>query len=147
MTPDVLARKLGRLRTLLADLAPHAGKSMDQVVADHYEIERILELLVQVAVDMVGHDLAERGVVPDTYRSAFMEAGRRELLPEDLAARLADAAGLRNVLVHIYDEIDYEIVTASVNPALEDFSRFADIYGRRLEDEGQDRSGLDIAER
>jgi len=42
MTPDVLARKLARLKTLIADLAPHSGKSVDQVAHDRYEIERIL---------------------------------------------------------------------------------------------------------
>ena len=42
-----------------------------------------------------------------------------------LAGRLADAAGLRNVLVHLYEDIDYEIVAASVERALEDFGEFS----------------------
>jgi uncharacterized protein YutE (UPF0331/DUF86 family) len=134
MTRDVLARKLRRLDTLLHDLAPHAGKSVEAVFEKRYEIERLLELLVQVSVDLVGHDLAERGVIPDTYRAAFIEAGRHGLVPPDLADRLAAAAGLRNVLVHLYEDIDYEIVTASVNRALDDFGRVADLYRMRLRD-------------
>lgn len=132
MTRDVLARKLARLRALLADLAPHHGKSAEEVREDRYEIERILELLVQVAIDPAAHDLAERGTVPETYRDVFLQAGRSGLIPPDLATRLADAAGLRNVLVHLYDDIDYEIVAASIGPALEDFGRLAELYARRL---------------
>lgn len=138
MTKDVLARKLRRLQILLADLAEHRGKSVDQVVEDRYEIERILELLVQVSVDLVSHDLGERGVVPKSYRDAFVQAGAQGLLPAELAASLADAAGLRNVLVHLYEEIDYELVTASIGRALEDFARVVEIYERRLQEDAGD---------
>lgn len=137
MTRAVLARKLERLRTYLSDLQPHSGKSVDQVLEDSYEVERLLELLVQVAVDIVGHELAEKGIVPDSYRDAFFQAGKRGLLPSELAASLADAAGLRNVLVHIYEDIDYEIITNSIDEALRDFGRFLELYSARLDDEGQ----------
>jgi uncharacterized protein YutE (UPF0331/DUF86 family) len=131
---DVLARKLAALATLLRDLEPHAGKSAAQVHEARYEIERILELLVQVTVDLLGHELAEQGVVPASHPDTFLQAGRRGLLPEDLAASLADAAGLRNVLVHLYERIDYEIVAASIDRSLRDFGRVVDLYRERLED-------------
>jgi uncharacterized protein YutE (UPF0331/DUF86 family) len=134
VTRDVLARKLGRLRVLLADLAPHAGRSASEIIDSPYEVERLLELLVQIAVDVVGHDLAELGIVPESYRRTFLLAGEQGLLPSDLAASLADAAGLRNVLVHMYEEIDYEIVATSVERALRDFGRFLELYARRLDD-------------
>lgn len=136
MTRDVLLRKLSRLRTYLADLEPHAGKSAGDVAADAYEIERLLELLVQVSVDITTHELAELGIVPETYRKAFESAGHEGLLPPDLAASLADAAGLRNVLVHLYEDIDYEIVAASIGRALRDFSRFLDVYAERVNQDG-----------
>ena len=132
MTPEVLARKLAVLERYLEDLRPHHGKSVEEVQRDPYEIERLLELVVQVAVDIVSHDLAERGTTPVSYRDAFLRAADAGILPEALAARLADAAGLRNILVHMYETIDYEIVAASVSPALEDFGAFLDRYRRRL---------------
>lgn len=141
MTRDVLARKLERLRIYLTGLAPHEGKSAEEVRADPYEVERLLELLVQVAVDIVSHELAERGRVPDSYRDAFLAAGAEGLLPEGLSERLAKAAGLRNVLVHLYNEIDYEIVAASIGRALRDFGRFLDVYAARLE-EGDPGGGV-----
>lgn len=135
MTREVLARKLASLRRYLADLTPHAGKSAERILEDRYEVERLLELLVQVAVDIVTHELWERGVVPDSYRGAFLAAAKEGLLPDGLASRLADAAGLRNILVHLYEEIDYEIVAASVEEALRDFAVFADLYAGRLDEE------------
>jgi uncharacterized protein YutE (UPF0331/DUF86 family) len=132
VTRDVLSRKLNRLRTYLSDLAPHSGRSADDLLEDPYEVERLLELVVQVAADIVKHDLAERGVIPESYRAAFVDAGRLALIPIALAARLADAAGLRNILVHLYEKIDYDIVAASIDRALTDFSEFLDVYSARL---------------
>lgn len=132
MTAEVLARKLAGLERYLEDLRPHCGKSVEEVERDPYEIERLLELVVQVAVDIVSHDLAQRGTAPVSYRDAFLRSADAGILPEALAKRLADAAGLRNILVHMYETIDYEIVAASLSPALEDFGAFLDRYRRLL---------------
>lgn len=133
MTREVLARKLASLERYLEDLRPHRGRAADELRRDPYEVERLLELVVQVAVDILSHELAERSVTPESYRDAFLCAADAELIPGDLADRLAGAAGLRNVLVHMYDDIDYEIVAASVSRALDDFGRFLDLYRERLD--------------
>lgn len=80
MTSEVFARKLTRLRTCMDDLRPHAGKSADEVFEARYEIERLLELMVQVAVVIVSHELAQHEVVPETYRGAFLIGGERGLI-------------------------------------------------------------------
>ncbi len=135
MSPEVLARKLERLRAYLSDLVPHRGRSAAELREDPYEVERLLELLVQVSVDILAHELAERDETPTSYRETFERAGRRGLLPEDLAGRLADAAGLRNILVHLYEEIDYEIVAASIGSAVDDFGELLEVLQRRLEEQ------------
>lgn len=132
MSPDVLARKLRRLGGYLDDLATHRGRGAAEIAADPYELERLLELVVQVAVDVLSHLLAERGASPPSYRATFELAGEHDLLPGELAGRLADAAGLRNVLVHLYEDIDYDIVAASVEPALADFGELARHLQERL---------------
>ncbi len=133
MTRDVLARKLDALRRYLDDLRPHRGRSADDIEDAPYEVERLLELIVQVAADIGAHELAERGTTPASYRDAFAQAGAATLIPRALASRLSEAAGLRNILVHLYETIDYEIVAASVGDALDDFQAFMDHYATRLE--------------
>lgn len=135
MAPDVLLRKLTYLRQLLSDLAPYRDANLEEVIADHYKLERLLELLVMTAGDLIFHLLAERGHTPKTYRDAFEMAGKEGLLPTDLAQRLAEAAGMRNVLVHMYEEIDYTILHNSIAPALRDFSQFVSILATRVEEE------------
>jgi uncharacterized protein YutE (UPF0331/DUF86 family) len=121
---EVLLRKLAYLRLLLRDLRAFEHASQAEVEAQHYAVERIIELLVGAASDLLFHLLAERGLQPGSYREAFKLAGREGLLPAELAERLQLAAGMRNILVHMYEEIDYAIVHQSIGAMLQDFARF-----------------------
>ena len=44
MAPDVLLRKLSYLRQLLHDLTPYKDATFDEVEAEHYKLERLMEL-------------------------------------------------------------------------------------------------------
>ena len=81
---------------------------------------------------MVAHLVVEQGSSPSSYRESFLEAGRLEIVPVDLAARLADAAGLRNVLVHMYEDIDYQIVAGSIG-TIRNFRELLDTLSQRLD--------------
>lgn len=134
MPPEVLLRKLTYLRQLLIDLAPFEGATLAKVQAEHYKLERLFELLVITASDILFHELAELGLSPDSYRHAFNLAAEQGLLPPDLAGRLQLAAGMRNVIVHLYQDIDYAILQDSISPALQDFGQFVALFEARLDD-------------
>jgi uncharacterized protein YutE (UPF0331/DUF86 family) len=134
VTPEVLLRKLDYLKQLLVDLAPYEGAALAQVRSDHYKLERLFELLVMTASDILFHQLVERGLTPDSYRGAFALAATEDLLPPDLAGRLQEAAGMRNVIVHLYQEIDYRVLRDSISPALRDFGQFVALFEARLDD-------------
>ncbi|MCA9897289.1 MAG: DUF86 domain-containing protein, partial [Anaerolineales bacterium] len=99
MAPDVLLRKLSYLRQLLHDLTPYKDATFDEVEAEHYKLERLMELLVMAASDILHHLLAERGITAVSYKSAFQLAAKEGMLPAELSDRLQNAASMRNVLV------------------------------------------------
>jgi uncharacterized protein YutE (UPF0331/DUF86 family) len=134
VAPEVFLRKLTYLRQLLADLAPFEGATLAEVQAEHYKLERIFELLVMAASDILHHLLAERGITPANHRDTFRLAAEQGLIPADLAARLQDAAGMRNVLVHLYEQINYTILRDSISPALRDFEQFVALFETGLDD-------------
>ena len=133
MAVDVLIRKLNYLRQLLADLAPYEGATLAQVESEHYKLERLFELLVITATDLLQHLLAEQQLVPDSYRATFIMAAEQGLIPNDLAERLQQAAGMRNIIVHLYEEIDYVILRDSIALALRDFTQFVAIFEASLD--------------
>jgi len=134
MAPEVLLRKLDYLRQLLTDLTPYENASLADVINDHYKIERIFELLVVVATDILNHLLAERGLVASTYRETYQLAAEHNLLPPDLANRLQEAASMRNLIVHLYERIDHAILHTSIGPMLRDFEQFLTLFETRLDD-------------
>jgi hypothetical protein len=81
VTPEVLLRKLTYLRQLLADLALFEGATVDEVQADHYTVERLFELLVVTASDILFHELAKQDLTPDSYRGRSSWQPSRDCCP------------------------------------------------------------------
>ena len=101
MSSDVISKKLVSMTTYLNDLLPYKDTAFDEFMKKHYEIERLLELLVMTASDIVFHLISAKGEqVPTSYRTAFLKAGEIGIITKELSETLALSAGLRNILVH-----------------------------------------------
>jgi uncharacterized protein YutE (UPF0331/DUF86 family) len=125
MSPEVLNKKLLLMTTYLNDLMPYKDISFENFMERHYEIERLIELLVMTASDIVFHLISAKGEpAPTSYKAAFLRAGEMGIITEDLSRNLALSAGLRNILVHEYEEIDYSLVHKSIPIAIRDFTIF-----------------------
>ena len=125
MSPEVIRKKLISMTTYLNDLIPYKDITFDKFMEKHYEIERLLELLVITASDIVFHLISSKGeAVPSSYKAAFLRAGEIGIISEKLSNKLALSAGLRNILVHEYEEIDYTLVHKSIPMAIRGFAAF-----------------------
>jgi uncharacterized protein YutE (UPF0331/DUF86 family) len=133
MSPEVIARKLSRMSQYLRDLAPYRDAAYRDFMADHYKVERLLELLLMTASDIVFHLLAVQDEpAPSSYRAAFLRSGEMGILSEKLSRNLALGAGLRNILVHEYEEIDYALLHAGIPQITEDLIDFVEQVSNRL---------------
>lgn len=126
MSPQAIKNKIEQLAGFLEDLQRLENISFEEFQKHkHYEVERLLELLVIYANDILLSLFSQRNEeIPTTLRTTFLRAGEINILPADLAQRLADAAGMRNLLVHAYARVNPKIVYDSIGPALKDFSAF-----------------------
>jgi len=124
----LVRRKLTAISRNLADLEPIAGLSLQEYMSDRLRrkaVERLLQEVVDAAVDVNLHMLRTLDVeLPGDYYTSFIEMGRHGVLTLELAERLAPAAGLRNRLVHEYDDIDDAIVLSAVRVASQDLGEF-----------------------
>ena len=89
-------------------------------------VERNFQLAVESAIDIGEIIISEEGFErPPDYKSVFLVLGRHYILPEDFAQRFAPYAGFRNVLVHMYEEVDLGILEEFLTERLGDFEEFA----------------------
>ncbi len=98
-------RRLGGLRRI-------QGRGREAFLADpevQAAAERHLQVAIQGAIDVGAHLLAEASSeTPGDYASVFVALARIGVIDDELAERLARAARLRNLLVHLYLEVDPE---------------------------------------
>ena len=87
----------------------------------------ILNLLraCEAAIDLAMHVVRTRHLgLPERSRDAFDLLEQAGLIEADVAARMRSMVGLRNVVVHAYQDLDLEIVRAVLEDHLDDFLAF-----------------------
>ncbi len=110
MSPEVLLSKLETLTQVLDDLKIHVKQRREEQEKAHYEIERQVQLSVDTAIAVARRMLLLEGIVaPQTAREVFELLGKKKLIRSSMAKTLANAVGLRNLIVHEYGKIDYDL--------------------------------------
>jgi uncharacterized protein YutE (UPF0331/DUF86 family) len=125
---DSVFAKLARLDALLAVLDHARTRGRTAVTSDLHlqlEVERALQVSIQICIDVGAHLVSELGLKPaEDYQGVFSSLGAHGTIDDDLANRLGDAAGLRNLLVHDYGDIDHARLWDSLGD-LDDLRAFA----------------------
>ena len=89
---------------------------------------------VQVCVDIGAHLIATLEVPPpDTMGQTFDILARAGILSADLATRMKKSVGFRNIAVHDYETIDWDLVYEITLHHTRDFAEFAKAVAIRLD--------------
>ncbi len=148
LRPEFVRRKLALIAEDLERLAGFRDVSLEALRADEVRlaaVERMLERVVMRAIDVNEHLLAELASAEGrisrlTYRDTFLMLADLGVYPKDFAQRIAASAGLRNILVHDYNDADRRIVHASILSCLRDYreyiERVADFVDRAAPSQG-----------
>lgn len=134
---DEVLSKLEKLQEYLRILRNYRSHSLEDLKKDvtlRGAVERYLEVSIECCLDIGEMIISwERARKPETYREVIEILGEIGVLPGDFADKFAPAAGFRNILVHMYAEIDVERVYLYLQRDLEDIEKFAVFVARYLE--------------
>jgi uncharacterized protein YutE (UPF0331/DUF86 family) len=115
---EVIKRKLSVIVENLKALKPVVAMKKDEYERDLYKrkaTERLLQELIEAAIDINTHIIVQTGSpAPDDYYESFIRAGKLGIISSELAENLAPSAGLRNRLVHEYDQLDHSLILKAV---------------------------------
>jgi uncharacterized protein YutE (UPF0331/DUF86 family) len=133
-----LGAKLRAMRRLLDELDRIGAVDVDRFARDfstQLVVERIVSQLVDLAAGINTHVLTtETGESPPDVRRSFTAVAETGLIDHDLAERLAPSAGLRNVLVHAYVDVDLARLVAAVPLASEQYAEYVRQVARWVAD-------------
>ena len=93
-----------------------------------------LQLVYQAAIDINQHILTEAfGLEIQKYSDTFVLMGIYGVLDSELSNILKESAKMRNVLVDLYDKIDYSVLFDSVGETLADYPIYIEQISSYLE--------------
>ncbi len=128
MDKQVVESKLESLRRCISRIEEKMPSNSNELEND-FDLQDIisvnLERAVQQCVDIGAHIIAptENGA-PTTMAETFETLSRVEILKKETANVMKKAVGFRNIAVHNYHEINWEIVFNICQNQLDDFKQF-----------------------
>ena len=134
---QLITRKMSLILEDLAAMTRLSQLSREQYLKDSINealAERYLERAIGRMIDVNFHLVTESGhAPPKDYHESFMLLGTLGVMTADLAKEMAMAAGLRNRIVHEYDDIDPERVYEALPLAVRRIPLYLDHIQRFVE--------------
>lgn len=123
---EFVLRKLQLIADDLERLVQFKDETLASLTGDFVKlaaVERLLERIVMRAIDIIEHliselDTGEGKSTRLTYRDTFLFLAALGVYPQEFAEQIARSAGLRNILVHDYNDADRKIVHGSIKSCL-----------------------------
>lgn len=135
-----LERKLKLMGEDLDHLVEYKDLTVDDAAKDFRTsavVEHILERVIMRAIDINQHVISELGKGSErvrSYQDTFLIASQLGVFPEDFAQKIAPSSGLRNALIHDYDEVDPALLQKSIGEALDQYAQYRAYLFRFIEE-------------
>lgn len=129
MDRAVIGQKLESLRRCLGRIRSKQPFDAEQLAGD-FDLQDIVALnltrAVQLSVDVATHIVAGLELTaPGTMGESFDRLAQVKLIDVKLAQQLKAAVGFRNVAVHNYSSVNWQMVHSIALNHLQDFDAFA----------------------
>mgnify|MGYP001602217456 CR=1 FL=1 len=94
-----------------------------------YSLERVFLLLAEELIDINNYFVKTLELKPiEDLKSSFLALGEVNILPLDFAQKISPLVGVRNILVHQYEKLDFNLFLKNLRTNLGDF----EVYFRHI---------------
>lgn len=125
-----LRNLLSRLKSRVERLRGYGSRDVETYLADEDAVDSskyVLITAIEDALAIANHVIASEGLrAPADYADAFRSLREADALDRELARRLEAMARFRNLLVHVYAEVDDHRVHEFLRQDVADLERFAE---------------------
>lgn len=121
-------RRYNRFKKAVEHLDNLSEMNPREVVKDYTllsSLERNIQIAVEFIIDLSNYILSEVvGEVPDTYKEIVAKIGSICGVEESLVKEIKGVIGLRNIIVHLYADIDYDLVLGELRNIIDNLSMY-----------------------
>lgn len=95
------------------------------VPKNYLSTQRALEICINICIDVASHIISvDAKKKPETYRQIFDILAEIKVIPSNFKEIMKKMVGFRNILTHIYMEIDNIMIYQIIQENLSDFKKF-----------------------
>jgi len=131
-----IVQKLEQILGYLEETEELLKSSDREILSDSGRIhiaERLLQLIVDTIIDINQHFIGELNLkISDDLQGTFYILGRNKILSEDFVQKIASVVGLRNRIVHRYEDLDKKLFIKSLRKNYPDFKLYIKFINQYL---------------
>lgn len=132
-----ISDKIAQIEQFLEELLTFVPNDLEEYLQDYKTraaCEHYAERIIEATVDLAFLIIKQRKFHPPAQEEGiFFTLAENNIIPLDLARRLKEAKGMRNILAHEYGRVDDRIVFVSIKEELEqDVQQFINIIRQTL---------------
>lgn len=128
--------KLNKLKGYISELRDLVKLKDKEILEDPYKFhtaERLLQLIVDTMLDINQHFIRELNLkIGEDFQSTFYTLGENNILPNKFAQELAPVVGLRNLIVHRYEELNQDLFITNLKKNFSDFKNYIEFIKKYL---------------
>lgn len=126
---SLVNRKLVLLTQAKKELLNYGIKSFKDFRKNHKDqkaVQKMLQEMVEICMDIGKHIIADEGFrFPENSKDIFTVLHENNVLSKNVVSTMHNMVGFRNIVIHLYEKIDLEIVYGIYKRHLNDFDSFA----------------------
>lgn len=118
-------KKMDELLKNLEEIKKYSEKEFQSNFLLYLSAQRALETCINICIDIGNHILSlNKNGKPETYSDIFVELSKLNIITAELEAKLIKMTKFRNLLGHLYMDINNEILYEILQDNLNDFNLF-----------------------
>ena len=125
---NIIITRFKKMDELIQNLEEIKKKSKEEFISNYLiylSTQRALETCINICVDIGNHILSlNKNGMPETYSDIFIELSKLGLINKETEKKLIKMVKFRNLLGHVYLEINNELIYEILQENLGDFNLF-----------------------
>ena len=125
---NAVNEKLIKLEEYLQELKDYKPDSFKNYISHKkvkYSVERLLQLIIDLALDINNIIIKSQGGYPASdYFNSFIDLVEFDVFNDEFAQKIAPSTGIRNRLVHEYEKINDKIVYNSIDKTINYYTKY-----------------------